>query len=47
MILNDELERIWKEVAEASFNVLFQLLSRGTQENHEILVRMHCSWVEN
>lgn len=38
MILNQELERIRKEVTEASFNVLLHLLSRGTQENHEILL---------
>jgi hypothetical protein len=31
MILN-KLERIWKEVAEAYFNPLFQLVSGGTQE---------------
>jgi hypothetical protein len=47
VIPNHKLERICKEADEVSFNVLFQLLSRGTQENHEFLLRMHCFWVEN
>jgi hypothetical protein len=31
---NEELEKIWKEAAEAYFKVLFKHLPGGAEENH-------------
>jgi hypothetical protein len=36
MILNNELEKISKEVIVAQFMVLSQQMSAGTEENHKI-----------
>jgi hypothetical protein len=33
--MNNELERMWKEVVVASFKVLAWHLHEGTEENHE------------
>jgi hypothetical protein len=35
--MNDELERIWKEVVMAQFMILSQNLLGGTEETHERL----------
>jgi hypothetical protein len=35
--MNNELERVWKEVVVAKFKILFQHLPGGTEENHEKL----------
>jgi hypothetical protein len=35
--MNSELERIWKKDIMAAFEVLFQLLTRGTEEMDENL----------
>jgi hypothetical protein len=35
LLTNNELERVWKEVAMAKFNVLSQHLHGGTKKNHE------------
>jgi hypothetical protein len=41
MIVNDELERMWKEVVVACFKVLPQHLPEGTEENHSKIGRMY------
>jgi hypothetical protein len=35
--MNDELERIWKEIAMAYFSVLSWLLTEGTEEKLSVL----------
>jgi hypothetical protein len=35
MIVNNELERMWKEVVMSLFEVLYRYLLGGTEENHE------------
>jgi hypothetical protein len=34
-VINEELERRWKEPAVSYFKVLYQDLSRGAEENHK------------
>jgi hypothetical protein len=34
MIVNDELEKIWKEVAVADYQALFQNYLQDTERNH-------------
>jgi hypothetical protein len=38
--MNNELERIWKDVALASFKALPRYLPRGTEENWKTSVRI-------
>jgi hypothetical protein len=37
MMVNNELEMIWKEAVSASFKVLFRHFPEGTEEGHENL----------
>jgi hypothetical protein len=40
LYVNDDLERIWKEAVVAWFKVLYRHSSEGTDEGHEIYVRI-------
>jgi hypothetical protein len=43
-LLNDELERMWKEAVIAYFKIIsLQHLPRGTEENHEKPQDSQCS----
>jgi hypothetical protein len=41
LLMNNELERIWKESVVASFKVLSRRLPGGSEENHE---KIYAGW---
>jgi hypothetical protein len=46
VLMNNELEKLWKEAVVAKFKVQFRHMHEGTEKNRKNLVRIAGIWVE-